>query len=77
MYVTYAIGLVMAAAYANAATFKVIAPGALQDVSVSMNGQRIPLTQDDPDIPYFQGQADCNGSCSYKVNYHYIYYIII
>ncbi|KAI7857689.1 coth protein-domain-containing protein [Circinella umbellata] len=66
MYVTYAIGLVIATAYVNAATFKVIAPGALQDVSVSIAGQRIPLTQNDPDIPYFQGQADCNGSCSYK-----------
>ena len=77
MYVTYAIGLVIATAYVNAATFKVIAPGALQDVSVSIAGQRIPLTQNDPDIPYFQGQADCNGSCSYKVNSHYIQYIII
>ncbi|KAI9258931.1 coth protein-domain-containing protein [Phascolomyces articulosus] len=56
----------MAAAYANAATFKVVAPGAQQEVFVSVHGQRTPLTRNDPDVPFFQGQADCNGSCQYK-----------
>ncbi|KAI8146928.1 coth protein-domain-containing protein [Fennellomyces sp. T-0311] len=66
MRVAYAIAALVSMACVDAATFRVIAPGAKSSVQVSIRGQRSKLTAQDPDVPYFTGEASCNGSCPYK-----------
>ena len=57
----------VAAAYAQAATFKVVAPGAKNSVQVAIDGVRTDLRANDTDVPYFVGDASCDAPCSYKV----------
>lgn len=57
----------VAAAYAQAATFKVVAPGAKNSVQVVIDGARTNLYANDTDVPYFVGDASCDAPCSYKV----------
>ncbi|KAI8141865.1 coth protein-domain-containing protein [Fennellomyces sp. T-0311] len=45
--------------------FRVVAPSAT-DVQVSINGQLTPLSAQDPDIPYFVGQAEAADQAKYK-----------
>ena len=63
----HAATILVFAASASAATFKVIAPGAAESVQVSVNGEKVDLQADDPQVPYYTGQASCSGSCKYKV----------
>ncbi|KAJ8659409.1 hypothetical protein O0I10_004771, partial [Lichtheimia ornata] len=56
----------VAAAYAQAATFKVVAPGAKNSVQVVIDGARTNLHANDTDVPYFVGDASCDAPCSYK-----------
>lgn len=61
-----AINLFVGCSYA--ATFKVIVPGTSGDVEVSVNGQRIKLSNAaHPDIPYYVGDAPADGNAKYKV----------
>ncbi|KAL1930961.1 hypothetical protein VTP01DRAFT_10098 [Rhizomucor pusillus] len=55
----------LACIQAGSVTFRVIAPGST-DVKVSINGQQSQLTQQDPNIPYFIGQAELSNDAKYK-----------
>lgn len=57
----------LACIQAGSVTFRVIAPGST-DVKVSINGQQSQLTQQDPNIPYFIGQAELSNDAKYKVS---------
>ncbi|KAI9491602.1 coth protein-domain-containing protein [Zychaea mexicana] len=50
---------------AAAVEFRVVAPSAT-DVQVSINGQNTKLTAQDPDVPYFVGQAEAGDGAKYK-----------
>ncbi|KAI8056549.1 coth protein-domain-containing protein [Gilbertella persicaria] len=50
----------------NAATFKLIAPDAAKDVHVSISGQLTALSAQDPDVPYFIGEADIEEGGTYQ-----------
>lgn len=63
----HAASVLVFAASASAATFKVVAPGATDSVQVSVNGEKVDLHADDPQVPYYTGQASCSGTCKYKV----------
>ncbi|KAI9316512.1 coth protein-domain-containing protein [Dichotomocladium elegans] len=64
----YPLAFIVAAAYANAATFKVVAPNAKSSVVVSVDGNNVPLQASDPDVPYYVGEAACATSCQYKAS---------
>lgn len=63
----YPLLFAVAAAYAQAATFKVVAPSAKNSVQVAIDGVKTSLHANDTDVPYYVGEASCNAPCSYKV----------
>lgn len=57
----------LTAVNAASVTFKVIAPGAKENVQVSINGQATALKANDADIPYYTGEAELAAGATYKV----------